>query len=436
MIKKLVIISIILFALVLVIITQPFAKEEDEFSLIDQIEERQLMGVFNMTEFLADAKEISTKLKTFGLAEQYFTEVTETMKQSGLRLDNVYYSIESRNTLKRSLYFEIVDRPSLESTFRNFSLFFDLEQNEKDTCLYIAKENNIAIRIESEWVEVIQGDLSNLTHQPKMCKTVRSLLHEKYFYILNTGASSQLDSLEYIAGNYQYDSTFLLSGTWTYRYSTEHPVKPNKDSLYYYPTNENLIEAFLNIDRTAWDSYHNDYLKERLERIADMGLFDYASWSKNWNGQFAMNYGGDQFIKQTKVITEFDEFFNQVERTVETLDTIKDVGVTFSTTTPEYLHKEIVKQSNIEQKNGATYIGLLPPLSPRYLAQHLVLSSGNNELEVKSTGNNVSQFVVNTPQLSVKFNAFHEGSDVNFNFSVVPKTDNRIKVSDLINLFL
>lgn len=436
MYKKLVVISILVFGGIVIFLTRPFERFVDRFELIDQVEERQFVGVFNMTKLLDDAKTISTKLKTFGLAEQYFSEVTKTMKQSGLRLDKVYYSLETRDTLKRSLYFEIVDRAALESTFRNFSNFYDLRQDSIDTSLYVAQEENLAIRFEEKWVELIQGDISQLKHTPGLSSTARQLLEEEHFFAFNPTPSKHFDSLEYITGTYSYDSIFTIEGEWMYLRSNDHPVQSKAKNINYYPTEETIIEAFLNVDRKAWKNYENKFLANRLEKIYSVGMFDYAALSENWEGQFAFDFGGQQLIENKTTVTEFDENFNQIEKTIVKTDTMRDVGFVFSSTNAEKLHQELINQPNIEEKKGSTYIALLPPLHPVYKPEHLALAAGEKPVSQKNTNDKVAHFQFLSPQLNIISDAKTEGQVLQFKFEIIPQTSEKFKPGEIVNVFI
>ncbi len=434
MYKKLVLIFIAALSVTIFFVVRTVNKK-DSFSLVEQMEERQVMGVFNLTQLINDGKSIGQKLKTFGLAEMYFDQVAETLKNSGLRLDKVYYSLETRQTFKRSIYFEIIDQKSLRSTVNDFTSFYYMEQDSLDTSIYFSEEYNIALRIEKDWLEIIQGDISDLEQHLGISNTAKQLLEKEHFFILNPTKNKQFDSLEYIFGNYDYDSILTISGEWYCNRSNDHPVQIANEKIAYYPTDENVISAFLNVDRTRWEEYKNEYLQERLESAYSNGMFDYPSMSEHWMGQFAFNFGGKKEHITTKIVTEFDENFNQIERKVTETDSIRDVGFVFSTNDAVKLHKELLNQSNIEEKKGDTYIALLPPLKPQYSDERLLLSTAEKEIEIREV-NEVMNFDFQSSQLDATFSANTKQNTLYFNFQLIPKVSGKVKFDEILNVFL
>lgn len=425
----------VILAGVVFFVSRQNTSEKNTFSLLDQVEERQVMGVFNMHKLLSDAKLISKKFKTVGLAQLYFDKVSEVMKNAGLRLDKVYYSAETRGVYKRSIYFEIVDKDALQSTFRNFSSFYELKQDSLDTSIYTSSKFNIAIRFSSNWLELVQGDISKLEHSPSLSKSARKLIKENHFFLLNPTERDSISASEYIVGDYSYDSILSINGSWYCNKTAAHPVQMKDSIINIYPTGEKIIEAYLNVDRKQWDGYDNKYLKDKLENAYSKGLINYTRLSELWSGQFSFSYGGVKTLKTKTIVSEFDENFNSIEKTIVQTDTVRDVGFVFSSTDPELLHEELINQSNIKSKNGYTHIALLPPLKPRFLSENLILSASLKEPSLSRT-DMVLFFTFNSSQININASSSSDKNRLNFKIKFIPQVSGKIKWSELINLFL
>ncbi len=435
MYKKLIIVFVTLLTVALFFVARQSGDRSNSFSILDQIEERQVLGVFNLNQLLNDGRSISDRFRTFGLAESYFKEVSSTLKNAGIRLDKVYYSLETRDKFKRSLYFQVTNREKLKSTFDEFSAFYELERDSMDTSIYFSKEYNIAIRINDHWMELIQGDLDDLGHSPSLSQTARKLLKEKHFFILNPTANKEFDSLEYIVGNYHYDSILTIEGSWFCKRGKDHPVQLNKNEISVYTTSEDVILAYLNVNRERWKQYENDYLKGRLENAYSRGMINYPRLSELWSGQFTFNFGGIKTMKTKTMVTEFDENFNQVEKTVIQEDTLRDVGLIFSSSNPEELHEELLKQKNINSKNGSTYIALLPAMNPSFLKDELVLGVSPKSSR-RIPADDIIQFTFKSSQLNIKANANSENNHLKFRIQIIPQVSGRIKWSEILNVFI
>ena len=433
--KRLIILFIALVAVAIFFLLRQCSDKSESFSLLDQIEERQVLGVINLSELLTDGKSISNRFRTFGLAEQYFNEVSDVLNKSGIRLDKVFYSLETRNTYKRSIYFEVTDQEQLRKTFEDFSDFYKLTQDSLDTSIYHSKEYGIAIRIKKEWMELIQGDLNDLSHRPSLSNTARNLLEEEYFFVLNPTEKITFDSLEFITGNYHYDSILTIEGSWFCNRSDNHPVQQKSDKINIYSTDKNVISAYLNVSREDWERYKNPYLKEKLENAYSKGMIDYPGLSKHWTGQFAFNFGGKKTISTETTVTEFDENFNQIEKTVLQTDTVRDVGFVFSSNDPKALHLELLNQSNIKTKNGETYIALLPPLTSNYQEDQLILSGSNKKPTVLSA-RDVLHFKFSSSQLNIIVNARADKKELKYRLELTPQVAGKIKWNELLNVFL
>jgi hypothetical protein len=435
MYKKLIIVFIAMFAIAIFFVSRQSSDRNDSFSLLDQIEERQIIGVFNLNKLLTDGLFMSDRFRTFGLAESYFEEVSSVLKNSGLRLDKVYYSLETRKKYKRSLYFQITNQEKLKNTFNEFSAFYELERDSLDTSIYYSKEYSIAIRIENQWIEVIQGNVSDLDHKPSLSSSARSLLREEHFFIINPTDKAAFDSLEYITGNYHFDSILTIEGSWFCNRAEDHPVQLNKNKISVYPTSEDIISAYLNVNRERWQHYQNDYLKGSFENAYSKGMIDYPRLSELWTGQFAFNFGGIKTMKTKTVVTEFDENFNQIEKTVIQQDTVRDVGLVFSSNNPEQLHQELLNQKNIKSKNGSTYIGLLPPMKPTFLKDELILGASLKRSKLIPS-NDILQFTFKSSQLNIEANAITETNHLKYRIQLIPQVSGRIKWGELLNVFL
>lgn len=433
--KRLIIVLILLAAVAIFFVSREFNDRNSSFSLLDQIEERQVIGVLNLNELLDNGRSISKRFRTFGIADQYLNEVSNVMKDAGLRLDKVFYSLETRNKYKRSVYFEITNQEKLRNTFSEFSTFHQLTQDSLDTSLHYSREYNIAIRIQDKWIELIQGDISELEHNPMLSKTARDLLEKGHFFSLNPTEQHKFDSLEYITGDYHYDSILTIEGSWYCARKDKHPIQIEDKKLMYYPTDEDLISAHLNVNRESWKKYQNTYLQEKLENTFSKGMIDYPKLSKHWDGQFAFNFGGKKTIQTEKIVTEFDENFNSIEKTIIQTDTIRDVGFVFSSNDAEALHEELLNQKNIKLKDGYTHIALLPPLNSNYQNDQLIVSAGDNEL-VEQKVENVFQFNFYSSELDINASAKSEKHHLNFHLEIVPQVQGKIKWNELVNLFL
>ncbi len=433
--KKLIIIFVALLTIAIFFVARQSSERINSFSILNQIEERQVLGVFNLNQILNDGRSISDRFRTFGLAESYFKEVSNVLKNAGIRLDKVYYSLETRDTFKRSIYFQVTNKQKLKSTFDEFSAFYELERDSLDTSMYFSKEYNIAIRIKDHWIELIQGDLDKLEHSPSLSNTARKLLKEERFFILNPTANKEFDSLEYIVGNYHYDSILTLEGSWFCKRGKDHPVQLNKNEISIYPTNEDVISAYLNVNRERWGQYENEYLKGRLENAYSRGLINYPRLSELWSGQFAFNFGGINTMKTKTMVTEFDENFNQIEKTVIQEDTVRDVGLIFSSSDPKELYEELLKQKNINSKNGSTNVGLLPAMNPSFLENELIIGAIPKSSR-RIPADDIIEFTFKSSQLNIKANATSEVNHLKFQIQIIPQVSGRIKWSELVNLFL
>lgn len=433
--KRLVILFIALLSVAVFFISRLFSDRNETFSLLDQVEERQVLGVININELIKDGKSISNRFRTFGLAEQYFNEVSDVLKDAGIRLDKVYYSLETRQSYKRSLYFEITDQKKLRNTLEEFKSFYELTQDALDTSIYFSKEYSIAIRIQKQWMELIQGDMNHLKHHPSLSNTARHLLEKEYFFVLNPTENNKFDSLEYIVGNYHYDSILTIEGSWFCNKTGNHPVQKNSGEISIYPTDEDVISAFLNVNREAWEKYHNPYLKEKLENAYSKGMIDYPNLSKHWTGQLAFNFGGKKIITTKTIVTEFDENFNQIEKSVLQTDTVRDVGFVFSSNDPEALYQELLSQGNIKTKKGATYIALLPPLKAGYKENHLILSANDKNTSLLKA-NNLFEFELLSSQLNLKATAISEKNQLNYQLEIIPQVAGKINWTALLSVFL
>jgi hypothetical protein len=435
MYKKLVIIFVVILAGAVFFVSRQNTHEKNTFSLLDQVEERQVMGVFNMHELLSDAKSISKKFKTVGLVQLYFDKVSDVMKNAGLRLDKVYYSIETRGVYKRSIYFQIIDQDALQSTFRNFSNFYELKQDSIDTSIYTSSEFNIAIRFNNNWLELVQGDLDRLEHNPSLSESARKLIKENHFFIFNPTDKDSMNASEYIVGDYNYDSILSIQGSWYCNKTAGHPVQMKDSKINIYPTGEKIIQAYLNVDREQWGQYDNKYLKDKLEKTYSKGLINYPRLSELWSGQFSFSFGGIKTLKTKTIVSEFDENFNPIEKTIIQTDTVRDVGFIFSSSDPKALHGELLNQSNIKSKKGDTYIALFPPLKPRFTTENLILSASSKEPTL-STIDKVISFTFNSSQLNIKAISSTKKNRLNYKIELIPQVSGKIKWSELINLFL
>ena len=359
-----------------------FQQKEKPFQLLDQVEESELAFHADISKFFNEFDRYS-KENEISLTNRVLTsQVRQQLLKSGLSLKETYvtYSIYGQQIV--SFYAAINDTALFESNFIRFSKYFELEPSNEYFNYYYSQTTDLSVEKHPKYVKINWGK-GAVNEKPskeiKASPLFKSLLQSKGSGVINTTGNSSLDSNDYATFNYGYEKDFSLLINW--KVSKNHPLQLGKKSISIYPSQENKVQAYSNIDLEKLQQYSNSFLKQKgmahIEKLPSAA----QELLKLWNGQASLQMGGKTTKETIQYITEFDDDFNQTERKIVKTDSLPDLGFYWGTNQPKKSFEALLRMPNVKIKKDQLQLALFPPLKVKQGKSSLKIAVTNIDFE-------------------------------------------------------
>ncbi|MEX2483969.1 MAG: hypothetical protein WED10_05410 [Brumimicrobium sp.] len=375
--------AIVFFVILLCVIFYIFyskdTNEKSTFKLVEHVPERQVVGHLNILKLLNDGKKVNRELKLSGFIF-YLNQVEEQLLNSGLKIESSYFTYSDKIG-EAALYIEIDKKEKCDTFLKKFVNFYELE---KEGASYTSSEERVGVHdfgnyLVFSWGVFSKTDKPVLSHNDFRNK---SLINDNTF-LINPQGKDSIHKSEFIKTSYLLDSTLSFTGDWIV--GSGQPFASKRDTISVYPSAKKELFLAVNLDKTTFENYQNEWLKNKFEKWIQKLNINYNEFWSIWNGVMSLQHGGESTLEKVTITTEYDENFNQIEKKNITKTKVKDLGVILGCGSPTNMYSFIKAQKNVKIKGKELYFPLSPPLKKTFLEESLVLSSGLKDVLPKAS---------------------------------------------------
>lgn len=412
-------------------------KNVADFNIIDHIDERAINGKLDVKRMINDAEQLRNFFKSQGFQRHYWQQTMDFIARSGLDLGQTYYTYDLENEGPLTIYSAIDDPNAFTTALDELKSIFDMKRAAESPNRFHSSTADFQLMLGARHVEFAIGNTPDHadTSQSSISKHCAQLLKEGHAFIINPHGTPPLDSMDYIAGDYHWDSSLNIQLNW-YIEGQKHPLQPHPEKMHQYPpANDALIDGFLNIDQHQWSDYDNTFLNKNMKALNHQSAID-GLLSDHWNGQLAFQYGGTTTQERLKITADFDENFNRIQDTTIIRDTIKNAGMIVATEAPQALYEWISKQDYASASTDELQIALLPPFRHiRVDKQHLYLAASEQNFDRQKTSR-IAHFHFQDEQFELTITAKNANDkEVAFTLEWTPHTET-IKAASFLRNFI